>query len=59
MTFPVARSIRYGDSVPQKGHASFWVVAFHSAWAPQAGHSCFSSATTSEGGDGFNRYCAM
>ena len=46
-TFPLSRSTTYGDSVPQNGHISFCFVGFHSACAPQAGHSCFSSATTS------------
>src|SRR6185369_3980634 len=43
-TLPCSRSILYGDSVPQNGHTSFCVVGFHSACAPQAGHSYFSSA---------------
>src|SRR4030095_204488 len=38
----------YGDSVPQNGQSSFCLPGFHSACAPQAGHSCFSSAETGE-----------
>ena len=46
-TFPVSRSITYGDSVPQNGHTNFCLPGFHSACAPQAGHECFSSAASS------------
>jgi hypothetical protein len=37
----------YGDSVPQNGHTSFCLAGSHSACAPHAGHSCFSSADIS------------
>jgi len=38
----------YGDSVPQNGHTSFSFAGFHSACAPQAGHSIFWRAETEE-----------
>jgi len=43
-TLPVARSIAYGDSVPQNGQTSFSVAGFHSACAPPAGQACFPTS---------------
>ena len=46
-TAPPALYCSYGDSAPQNGQTSSCFFGFHSAWAPQAGHACFSRAETS------------
>ena len=48
-TLPVARSMWYGDSVPQKPQISFCLDGFHSACAPHAGQACFSERQISGG----------
>src|SRR5688572_7251370 len=47
VTLLPARSMTYGDAVPQNGQTSCGGDGFHSACAPQAGQVCLSSARTS------------